>query len=107
MRSMASRRTRAGARSARPSFETAATQPPQDEVGVQLLAPQDAGAAEAIMNIAAWLHRAGLSHPGLPAVGKGPRATQSYGELAERAERLGGAGHRGVVRPCGAVQRRA
>ena len=37
------------------------------------------------MNIAAWLHRAGLSHPGLPAVGKGPRAVQSYGELAERA----------------------
>ncbi len=40
------------------------------------------------VNIAAWLHRAGLSHPGLPAVGHGSRVTQSYGALAERAARL-------------------
>jgi long-chain acyl-CoA synthetase len=51
------------------------------------------------LNIAAWLHRAGLSHPGLPAVGKGPRATQSYGELAERAARLAGALQRMGLRP--------
>src|SRR5947199_10016969 len=43
------------------------------------------------MNIAAWLHRAGLSHPGLPAVGYGARVTQSYGVLAERAARLASA----------------
>src|SRR5690348_6411784 len=40
------------------------------------------------MNIAAWLHRAGLSHPALPAVGHGARAVQSYGALAGRAARL-------------------
>src|SRR6185369_14995559 len=40
------------------------------------------------MNIASWLARAGLSHPGLPAVGQGPRVVQSYGALAERAARL-------------------
>jgi long-chain acyl-CoA synthetase len=40
------------------------------------------------MNIALWLSRAGLSHPGFPAVGKGPRVVQSYGALAERAARL-------------------
>src|SRR5215212_7600735 len=45
------------------------------------------------MNIAAWLSRAGLSHPGLPAVGQGPRVMQSYGALAERAARLAGALH--------------
>ena len=45
------------------------------------------------MNIAAWLHRAGLSHPGLPAVGHGSRVTQSYGALAERAARLANALH--------------
>jgi long-chain acyl-CoA synthetase len=43
------------------------------------------------MNIASWLARAGLSHPGLPAVGQGSRVTQSYGQLAERAARLAGA----------------
>ena len=43
------------------------------------------------MNIAAWLNRAGLSHPGLPAVGHGSRVTQSYGGLAERAARLASA----------------
>ena len=45
------------------------------------------------MNIAAWLNRAGLSHPGLPAVGYGSRVTQSYGALAERAARLANALH--------------
>ena len=40
------------------------------------------------MNIAAWLSRAGLSHPGAPAAGQGPRAVQSYGQLAGRAARL-------------------
>jgi long-chain acyl-CoA synthetase len=43
------------------------------------------------MNIASWLARAGLSHPGLPAVGQGSRVTQSYGALAQRAARLAGA----------------
>jgi long-chain acyl-CoA synthetase len=51
------------------------------------------------MNIAAWLFRAGLSHPGLPAVGKGPRAVQSYGVLAERAARLAGALQRMGLKP--------
>lgn len=46
------------------------------------------------MNIAAWLSRAGLSHPGLAAVGCGPRVAQSYGELAGRAARLANALHR-------------
>src|SRR6478672_201517 len=45
------------------------------------------------MNIAAWLNRAGLSHPGLPAVGHGSRVVQSYGALAERAARLASALH--------------
>ncbi len=40
------------------------------------------------MNIAAWLSRAGLSHPGLPAIGRGTTTAQSYGELASRAARL-------------------
>jgi long-chain acyl-CoA synthetase len=43
------------------------------------------------MNIASWLSRAGLSHPGMPAVGQGPRVVLRYGALAERAARLGGA----------------
>src|SRR5215203_1076282 len=45
------------------------------------------------MNIASWLSRAGLSHPGLPAVGQGSSVVQSYGGLAERAARLAGALH--------------
>ena len=45
------------------------------------------------MNIASWLYRAGLSHPGAPAVGQGARAVQSYGALAERAARLAGGLH--------------
>ena len=40
------------------------------------------------MNIASWLSRAGLSHPGAPAAGQGPRVVQTYGQLAERAARL-------------------
>ena len=35
------------------------------------------------MNIAAWLFRAGLSYPGAPAAGQGPRVVQTYGQLAE------------------------
>jgi long-chain acyl-CoA synthetase len=45
------------------------------------------------MNIASWLSRAGLSHPGAPAVGQGARVVQSYGALAERAARLAGGLH--------------
>ncbi|TMI98526.1 MAG: long-chain fatty acid--CoA ligase [Alphaproteobacteria bacterium] len=51
------------------------------------------------MNIAAWLSRAGLSHPGLAAVGQGPRVAQSYGELAARAARLARALHRLGLEP--------
>jgi long-chain acyl-CoA synthetase len=51
------------------------------------------------MNIAAWLSRAGSSHPGLPAVGKGSRAVQSYGVLAERAARLAHALRRMGLQP--------
>ena len=40
------------------------------------------------MNIASWLYRAGLSHPGAPAVGQGRRVVQSYGALAERAAQI-------------------
>src|SRR5262245_34353794 len=43
------------------------------------------------MNIALWLHRAGLSHGGLAAVGLGARTALTYGQLAERAARLAGA----------------
>src|SRR5262245_48639746 len=49
------------------------------------------GHDEAEMNIAVWLHRAGLSHGGLPAVGLGARTALTYGDLAERAARLAGA----------------
>jgi long-chain acyl-CoA synthetase len=42
------------------------------------------------MNIAAWLHRAGLSHPDRPAVGRGTRVVQTYGALAQRAAQLAG-----------------
>src|SRR5437660_3576913 len=51
------------------------------------------------MNIAAWLSRAGLSHPGLATVGYGPRVVQSYGDLAERAARLASALHRLGLKP--------
>ena len=51
------------------------------------------------MNIAAWLSRAGLSHPGFAAVGYGRRVVRSYGELAERAARLASALHRLGLEP--------
>ena len=51
------------------------------------------------MNIASWLSRAGLSHPGLAAVGHGPRVAQSYGQLAERAARLASALHGMGLKP--------
>src|SRR4051812_29955120 len=53
--------------------------------------PPQGAATGGKMNIAAWLFRAGLSHPGLAAVGRGSRATQSYGVLAGRAARLASA----------------
>ena len=40
------------------------------------------------MNLALWLHRAGLSHGDRPALGFGPRIIKSYGEVAGRAARL-------------------
>jgi long-chain acyl-CoA synthetase len=43
------------------------------------------------MNIALWLHRAGLSHGDRPAAGQGARVVRTYRELAERAARLAGA----------------
>jgi long-chain acyl-CoA synthetase len=43
------------------------------------------------MNIALWLHRAGLAAPERPAVGYGTRIHRTYGAFAERAARLGGA----------------
>ena len=43
------------------------------------------------MNIALWLHRAGLSHGALPASAVGPRVVHTYAALAERAARLAGA----------------
>jgi long-chain acyl-CoA synthetase len=51
------------------------------------------------MNIASWLSRAGLSHPGLAAVGYGPRVVQSYGQLAERAALLASALQRLGLKP--------
>src|SRR3954467_279059 len=51
------------------------------------------------MNIASWLNRAGLSHPGLRAVGYGARVVQNYGALAERAARLASALHRLGLKP--------
>jgi len=40
------------------------------------------------MNLALWLHRAGLSHGDLPALGLGARVVRNYGEVAGRAARL-------------------
>src|SRR5436305_382332 len=51
------------------------------------------------MNIASWLNRAGLSHPGLPAVGYSARVVQNYGGLAERAARLASALHALGLKP--------
>jgi long-chain acyl-CoA synthetase len=42
------------------------------------------------MNIAAWLHRSGLSHPDLPAVGFGASVAHTYGALASRTAKLAG-----------------
>jgi long-chain acyl-CoA synthetase len=43
------------------------------------------------MNIALWLHRAGLAGPERPAVGYGTRVHRTYGDFAGRAARLAGA----------------
>jgi long-chain acyl-CoA synthetase len=43
------------------------------------------------MNIALWLHRAGLAQPDRPAVGHGTRVHRTYGDFAGRAARLAGA----------------
>jgi long-chain acyl-CoA synthetase len=43
------------------------------------------------VNIALWLHRAGLSHGGRPAAAQGRRVVYTYAALAERAARLAGA----------------
>jgi long-chain acyl-CoA synthetase len=40
------------------------------------------------VNLALWLHRAGLSHGDRPALGFGARVIKSYGEVAARAARL-------------------
>jgi long-chain acyl-CoA synthetase len=42
------------------------------------------------VNLALWLHRAGLSDGDRPALGFGLRALRNYGEVAERAARLAG-----------------
>jgi long-chain acyl-CoA synthetase len=43
------------------------------------------------VNLALWLHRAGLSHGDRPALGLGARVLKSYGEVAGRTARLAGA----------------
>jgi long-chain acyl-CoA synthetase len=43
------------------------------------------------MNLALWLHRAGLSNADTPAAASGTRVVATYGQLAERAARLAGA----------------
>jgi long-chain acyl-CoA synthetase len=40
------------------------------------------------MNLALWLHRAGLSHGDRPALGLGPRVIKSYSDVAARAGKL-------------------
>ncbi len=40
------------------------------------------------MNLALWLHRAGLSHGDRPALGLGTRAIKTYADVAARAARL-------------------
>ena len=40
------------------------------------------------MNLALWLHRAGLSHGDRPALGLGARVIRRYGEVAGRAAKL-------------------
>jgi long-chain acyl-CoA synthetase len=51
------------------------------------------------MNIALWLHRAGLSHGGRPAIGHGERVLATYARFAERVARLAGALRRFGVAP--------
>jgi len=43
------------------------------------------------MNIALWLHRAGLADPERPAIGCGARVHRTYGAFAGRAARIAGA----------------
>lgn len=43
------------------------------------------------MNLALWLHRAGLSHGDRPATAQGTRVVRSYAELAGRVAQLAGA----------------
>src|SRR5580700_3911600 len=43
------------------------------------------------MNLALWLHRAGLSHGDRPALGLGTRVIKRYGEVAGRAAKLAAA----------------
>ncbi len=43
------------------------------------------------MNLALWLHRAGLADADRPALGQGDRVLRSYGEVAGRVARLAGA----------------
>ena len=40
------------------------------------------------MNLALWLHRAGLSHGDRPALGSGRRVIKNYSEVAARAGKL-------------------
>ena len=48
------------------------------------------------MNLASWLEQAGKAEPQRPALGLGTRVLRSYGEVAGRVARLGGA-----LRSCG------
>jgi long-chain acyl-CoA synthetase len=43
------------------------------------------------VNLALWLHRAGLSHGDRPAIGRGARVVATYRQFAGRAARLAGA----------------
>jgi long-chain acyl-CoA synthetase len=40
------------------------------------------------VNLALWLHRAGLSHGNRPALGLGSRIIKNYGDVASRASKL-------------------
>jgi long-chain acyl-CoA synthetase len=51
------------------------------------------------MNIASWVHRAGVSEPGRPAVGYGARVARTYRDLALRVGRLAGGLRRLGLRP--------
>jgi long-chain acyl-CoA synthetase len=43
------------------------------------------------VNLALWLHRAGLGHGERPAIAQGPRAVMTFSALGDRAARLAGA----------------